>query len=471
MVYCMNHPIARSEIAGPRSRFYVYFISLVAAVGGFLLTYDIVIMSGAIIFMKKEFSLSPLGVGFAMTSAMIACFFSPSFGGWLCDKLGRKRTLLLSAVLFGASSIGTALPRTMLEFNVFRILGGIGVGAACIVSPMYIAEISPAPIRGRLVLLNQLANVVGALVSYLVAYLLSFSGAWRWMFGSTAIPVALFAIGLFFIPESPRWLVVKNREEEALDVLTRIGGRVNAQSELQSIRESLVQETGKLRDLLAPGIRMALIIAVGLAVLQQLDGVTVLIFYAPMIMQQAGFPQASEAIRITMIVGIWNLFCTLAAVWLVDRVGRRPLLLYGTLGMAGGLICMGAFFYLHITGVLVPVILMVAVAAYCMSIAPVTWLIMSEIFPNRLRGTGMAVASTALWIASFVANLVFPVMTSFSEHHFGSAFMAFWTFALICLGTFYFCWRLVPETKGRTLEEIGKSWTVVEDQTPLVETH
>ncbi len=453
---------------GPRNKFYVYFISLVAAVGGFLLTYDIVIMSGAIIFMKKEFNLSPLGVGFAMTSAMIACFFSPSLGGWLCDKLGRKKTLLLSAILFGLSAIGTALPRTIFEFNVFRILGGVGVGAACIVSPMYIAEISPAAIRGRLVLLNQLANVIGAIASYLVAYLLSFSQAWRWMFGSTAFPVALFAIGLVFIPESPRWLVLKNREHEALDVLTRIGGRASAQVELETIRASLAQDTARLADLFAPGIRMALLIAVGLAILQQLDGVTVLIFYAPMIMQRAGFPQASEAIWITMIVGIWNLFCTMTAVWLVDRVGRRPLLLYGTLGMAAGLVCMGVFFSHHITGLLVPIILMVAVAAYCMSIAPVTWLIMSEIFPNRLRGKGMAVASTALWVASFVANLVFPLMTSFSEAHFGSAVGAFWTFALICFGTFFFCWRLVPETKGRTLEEIGKSWTVAE-QTPLAD--
>jgi MFS transporter, SP family, arabinose:H+ symporter len=465
----MNNSVDSAPTSRTHAGCYVYFISLVAAVGGFLLTYDIVIMSGAIIFMKKEFHLTPLGVGFAMTSAMIACFFSPSFGGWLCDRLGRKKTLLFSAILFGVSAIGTALPTSIFEFNVFRILGGVGVGAACIVSPMYIAEISPAPIRGRLVLLNQLANVVGALVSYLVAYLLSFTGAWRWMFGSTAIPVAVFALALIFIPESPRWLVLKNREQEALDILTRIGGKEMGLLELQSIRESLVLETAKISDLLLPGVRMALLIAVGLAILQQLDGVTVLLFYAAVIMQQAGFPQATEAIRIAMIVQIWNLFCTLTAVWLVDKVGRRPLLLGGTLGMAAGLICLGAFFHLHVTGILVPVVLMVAVAAYSMSIAPVTWLLMSEIFPNRLRGKGMAVASTALWIAGFVANLIFPVMTNFSEKRFGSAVAVFWTFALICLGTFYFCWKLVPETKGRTLEEIGRSWIVMGRQTPTVD--
>lgn len=447
------------DIPASGSKLYVHLISMVAAVGGFLLTYDIVIMSGGIIFLKHDFHLTPLAVGFAMTSAMIACFFSPSFGGWLSDRLGRKKTLLLAAGLFGLSALGTAFPRNITEFNAFRILGGFGVGAACIVSPMYIAEISPAAIRGRLVLLNQLANVVGAVVSYLVAYSLSFSGNWRWMFGSTVVPVVIFVIALLFVPESPRWLVQKQREKEALEVLTRIGGTKSATLEMAAIRNSLVEKTCKLGDLLKPGIRVALLVAVGLAVLQQLDGVTVLIFYAPMIMQQAGFPKASEAIRVTMIIGIWNLVCTVVAVWLVDRVGRRPLLLFGTLGMAAGLIVMGIFFQFHVTGKLVPLVLMVAVAAYVMSIAPVAWLIMSEIFPNHMRGKGMAVASTALWIASFGANLLFPLMTESSEKHLGSAAGAFWAFALVCIGTFVFCWRLVPETKGRSLEEIGESWT------------
>jgi len=455
------------EAAAPRAKsagnLYVYLISLVAAVGGFLLTYDVVIMSGGIIFLKKEFNLSPLAVGFSMTSAMIACFFRPSFGGWLSDRLGRKKTLLLSAALFGVSAIGTALPRNIVEFNVFRILGGFGVGAACIVSPMYIAEVAPPTIRGRLVLLTQVANVVGEIASYLVAYYLSFSGNWRWMFGSTTVPVACFTAALLFVPESPRWLMQKDREQEAFDILNRIDGEHSAHAEMIAIRDSLVEKSCRLKDLLMPGIRIALLIAIGLAVFQQLDGVTVLIFYAPIIMQQAGFPQASEAIRVTMIVGIWNLICTFAAVWLIDRVGRRPLLLYGTLGMAGGLTAMGIFFHLHITGPVVPLVMMIAVAAYVMSMAPVAWLIMSEIFPNHMRGKGMAVASTALWIASFGANFLFPLMTAYSEKHYGSAASAFWLFAVVCLVTFVFCWWLVPETKGRSLEEIGQSWRAAAD--------
>jgi MFS transporter, SP family, arabinose:H+ symporter len=456
-------PEAATAPAKSAGNLYVYLISLVAAVGGFLLTYDVVIMSGGIIFLKKEFNLSPLAVGFSMTSAMIACFFSPSFGGWLSDRLGRKKTLLFAAGLFGVSAIGTALPRNIVEFNVFRILGGFGVGAACIVSPMYIAEVAPPAIRGRLVLLTQVANVVGEIFSYLVAYYLSFSGNWRWMFGSTVVPVACFTGALLFVPESPRWLMQKNRGQEAFDILNRIDGEQSAHAEMTAIRASLVEKSCRLKDLLMPGIRIALLIAIGLAVFQQLDGVTVLIFYAPVIMQQAGFPQASEAIRVTMIIGIWNLICTFAAVWLIDRVGRRPLLLYGTLGMAGGLTAMGIFFHLHITGPVVPLVMMIAVAAYVMSMAPVAWLIMSEIFPNHMRGKGMAVASTALWIASFGGNFLFPLITDYSEKHYGSAASAFWLFAVVCLVTFVFCWWLVPETKGRSLEEIGQSWSAAAD--------
>jgi sugar porter (SP) family MFS transporter len=441
----------------PHSKRYVHLISVIAAVGGFLLTYDIVIMSGAIIFLKRQFNLTPPQVGFAMTSAIIACFFSPSLGGWLSDKLGRRKTLIWAAALFGLSAIGTAIPRNMTEFNVFRIIGGFGVGAACIVSPMYIAEVAPAAIRGRLVLINQVSNVVGALISYIVTYALSFSGNWRWMFGSTTIPAVVFLVGLAFVPESPRWLKQKDRVREAFENLRRM---VEAQAEIEAMDHSIGPETSRFSDLLAPGVRIALFIAIALAVLQQLDGVTVLIFYAPTIMQQAGFPKASEAIFISLIIGGWNLVCTLTAVWLVDRLGRRPLLLFGTLGMAVGLILMGIFFALHITGLVVPVTMMLAVAAYSMSMAPVTWLIMAEIFPNRLRGKGMAIASTALWIADFAASFSFPVMTAAFERRFGSAAGAFWVFAVICLGTLVFCWRMVPETKGRTLEEIEKWWLV-----------
>jgi SP family arabinose:H+ symporter-like MFS transporter len=228
------HDSADPSAAGKKG--YLYLISVIAAVGGFLLTYDIIIMSGAIIFLKQYFNLTPAQVGFAMTSAILACFFSPSLGGWLADGLGRKKTLIGAATIFALSALGTALPRNIVEFNLFRILGGVGVGAACIVSPMYIAEVAPARVRGQLVLITQLSNVVGALISYVVAYSLSFSGNWRWMFGSTAVPAIIFLVALVFVPESPRWLVQKGRIAEALAALRGIGSEEEAQAEVRAIR-------------------------------------------------------------------------------------------------------------------------------------------------------------------------------------------------------------------------------------------
>lgn len=442
-----------------RPKTYLYLITVIAAVGGFLLTYDIIIMSGAILFLKQHFALQPAQVGFAMTSAIIACFFSPSLGGWLADRIGRRRTLIAAAGIFAISAIGTALPRNITEFNAFRILGGCGVGTACIVSPMYIAEIAPAAIRGRLVLITQLSNVVGALISYVVTYSLSFSSNWRLMFASTAIPALIFLVTLAFVPESPRWLIQVGRIEEALASLRRITGEEEAQSEVQAVRDSLAAVKPGLFELLKPGIRIALVIAVIIAVLTQFDGVTILLFYAPTIMQKAGFSQASKAILMSFIMGGWNLICTLVAIWLVDRVGRKPLLLVGSAGMAIGLVAMGTFFRFHLTGLIVTLTMMFTVAFYAISLAPVSWLIMAEIFPNQIRGVGMAVASTALWIADFAASFSFPIMNDFFERHFGSTAGVFWVFAAVCTGTFIFCWKMVPETKGKTLEEIARWWS------------
>ena len=328
---------------------------------------------------------------------------------------------MMTALLFGVGAIGTALPRTIGEFNFFRIIGGIGVGLASIVSPMYIAEIAPARIRGRLVTVNQLAIVVGGLCAFVASYFLSFTGSWRWMFASNCVPVLCLLVGLAFVPESPRWLVEKSRLPEALAVLSRANGPAHAQQEMQEIAASLAEETGTYRELFQPGMRIALLIAVVLAVLQQWTGVSILILYSPVVFQKAGFAAASDAILQSLIVNVFNLVCTVTALSLVDRLGRKPLLLAGSAGMALGLFLLGMVFACDLKGIYVLVIFSLCVGAYVMSIAPLAWLIMSEIFPTRIRGKAMSIATISLWLALYLGAQAFPPMVAYFEDRFGSA--------------------------------------------------
>jgi len=441
------------------SKSYVYLISTVAAVGGFLFGYDLSIVSGAVIFLKKEFNLTPSEVGFVVSSAVIGCLLGPPIiGAGFSDWLGRKKVLLVTAMIFGVGAVGTAIPRNLTEFNFFRILGGVGVGVASIVSPMYISEIAPAWLRGRLVTVNQLAIVTGSLASIIVSYLLSFTESWRWMFASEAVPVLLLLAGLTLVPESPRWLIEKHRDAEALAVLAKIEGVVYAQREMEEIRGSFRQESGTFSELLRPGMRTALFIAVMLAILQQFTGVSPLLFYTPIVFQKAGFEQASDAILQSIIVNVWNLICTVAAFGLVDRLGRRPLLLVGCSGMALGLSLMGLIFHYDLKGIWIVLVMFLCVGSYVISLAPLAWLIMSEIFPNRIRGRAMAIASFALWLAAFIGAQTFPLLVSSIEGAFGTAAGVFWIYAAVCVFAIIFGWLMVPETKGKSLEEISRSW-------------
>lgn len=437
---------------------YVYIISLVAAIGGFLFGYDLSVISGAIIFMKEQFAFNSIQVGFAMSSAVIGCIAGPVVGGWLANRIGRKKTLFLAVILFGISAIGSALPRNFFEFNTFRIIGGLGVGMSSVVSPMYIAEISPARIRGRLVSFNQLAIVIGStmsiIVSYFIAKYVSELISWRWMFASECVPIIFFLIALCFIPRSPRWLVQKDYNKEALKVLTKINGKEQAEHEIKGIHESLTIETGGISELFQSRNRVALIIAVGLAFFQQMGGVSTLLFYAPIIFQKAGFIKAQDAIAQTIILNLWNISCTVLAIWLVDRLGRRPLLITGTLGMAIGMTLMGILFHFDISGIFVVIVMFICVGFYVTSLAPLAWLIMSEIFPTRIRGAGMGVAGVTLWITVFFVNQFFPPIREYFENTMGSGAGVFWIFAVMCICAFIFGLRLVPETKGKTLEEI-----------------
>lgn len=365
---------------------------------------------------------------------------------------------MTAALLLGVSAIGTAFPSDMLQFNLFRIVGGIGVGLASVVSPMYIAEMAPARLRGRLVSVNQLAIVTGLFAASVVSYALSFSGSWRWMFASTAVPVVFWLAGLTALPESPRWLVAKGREPEALKLLAKSEGSAQSEAALKEIKASIAEETGGISELFQPGMRIALLVAVMLAILQQMTGVSILLVYAPTIFKSAGFSAASDAIWQAIPLNVWNILCTAVAFWLVDRLGRRPLLLIGTTGMAVGLIIMGFCFHFGWSGYPVVVVMFLCVGAYVSSLAPLAWLIMAEIFPTRIRGRAMAIAGVALWLAFFIGSQIFPPLCSFFEAKYGSPAGVFWLFAAVCVFAFWFCWRLVPETKGRTLEAIAASW-------------
>jgi SP family arabinose:H+ symporter-like MFS transporter len=443
---------------GQASKAVVFLSSLVAAMGGFLFGYVMVIVSGAVIFMKKEFSLSDAQTGFAIASLLIGCIAGPVIAGAISDRWGRKQAFFLSGLFFLVASIGAAVSRNMIEFNLFRIVGGLGVGLVSVVVPMYIAEISPRRIRGSLVSLNQFAIVTGCLMAFLAAYYLSFSGSWRLMFGSAVLPAVVYLIGIGFIPQSPRWLAQKNRLEEALKVLTQIDGRKNAELEIHAIEQAASEKSGTVLDLFRPGARKALLIGAALCFFQAWCGMTSINFYAPIIYQKAGFASASAALFQTLLLNILAFVCTVAALVLVDRVGRKPLLLIGTAGLALSQIVLGVCFQINSTGFFIVIAMFSCNIFYQISLAPLAWLILSEIFPIRVRAIGQSAGSLIVWISSFLVTQVLGPLMGILEKTFGSAAGAFWIFSVVCAAAFVFGWKLVPETKGKSLEEIAEFW-------------
>jgi sugar porter (SP) family MFS transporter len=399
-----------------------------------------------------------------MASALLGCMAGPLVGGLLSDRLGRKPTLIFAGLLFAVGAIGSAMPHDVYSFDLCRFLGGVGVGLASVVSPMFIAEISPPRIRGALVTVNQLAIVVGLACAVVVSYYLSFGGHWRWMLASNAVPVPIFIVGLLLVPESPRWMAQRSRQQEAIDVLTLIDGREHAETEMREIMAT-GQDEGTWQELLQPGLRFAMLIACTLAVFQQITGASILTMYMPTVFQDAGYKEPSDAIFLNVIMSLWYILCTVAALLTVDRLGRKPLLLLGTLGMTVGMAAVGGMFHWRAPGMYVILTMALVMGAYMMSIAPLTWLIMSELFPNRLRGKAMGVASVCVWTASAVATYCFPPMVDSFKENLGTPAMAFWIYAVISAAAFLFALVVVPETKGRTLEELGASWSKTPQQT------
>jgi sugar porter (SP) family MFS transporter len=452
---------------------YVWFISVAAAMGGLLFGYDWVVIGGAKPFYEAYFQLhTPAAVAWAMSSALIGCLFGAITSGLLSDKFGRKRLLLLSAVLFAASSVGTGLAGTFTVFLAWRVAGGLAIGLASNLSPMYIAEVAPELIRGRLVSLNQLTLVIGILAAEVVNWLIarpvpagaspawilqSWNGqhGWRWMFGVTAIPSLLFLIAMLFAPESPRWLARSGQQARARSVLQRIGGGIFANRELEGIEATLADETARVdfRELLDPKLLPILALGVFLAVLQQWCGINVVFNYAQEVLAAAGY-QVSDILFNIVVIGVTNLVFTLLAIGTVDRVGRRPLMLVGTAGLATIYLLLGLGYHFPVRGWPLLVLVMLAVACYACSLAPITWVVLSEIFPNRIRGAAMAVSVFSLWAACFVLTYTFP----FLNRGLGPA-GTFWLYCIVCVcGFLTVRWRL-PETKGRTLERIESELT------------
>ena len=440
---------------------YLILLAVAASLGGLLFGYDTAVIAGAIGFLAEKFELTAAMKGWTASSAIIGCIFGAMFAGVISDRFGRKRVLIVTAILFAISAIGSAIPQSLVELIGARFIGGLGVGAASMLAPLYISEISPAHVRGRLVTLYQLAIVVGIQVIYFVNLLISGSGdetwnidlGWRYMFGSEIIPAILFLILLLKVPESPRWLAKQGRDDDALDTLTRINGSKRANEILDEIKESFKDDTGTLAELFKPGLRTAMVIGIMLALFSQITGINAIIYYAPEIFKGAGFATESAMMQ-TVIIGLVNLIFTFVALWLIDKLGRKKLLLFGISGMFLCLLGLGTVFYLDMaSGPFVLIFILGYVASFASAMGPIPWVMISEIFPTRKRGLAISIAVLVLWFAVYLVTQLFPIMTE----QFGEA-TTFWIFMINCIVIFLFVLFKVPETKGKTLEEIEQSW-------------
>jgi MFS transporter, SP family, arabinose:H+ symporter len=449
---------------------YVMAITLVSAMGGLLFGYDWVVIGGAKPFYELFFHLDTAAqIGWAMSCALVGCLTGALFAGTLSEYFGRKKLLLAAAFIFVFTSIGTGLANTFPGFVVYRILGGVAIGMASSLSPMYIAEISPSEKRGMFVSINQLTIVVGILLAQMVNWLIaekvpdgatqieilnSWNGqtGWRWMFAATAFPAFLFFILAFFIPESPRWLIKKGNELKAKQILAKIGGEYYAGQTARQILDSVKNETGRVRlkDLTENKVLKILALGIFIAIFQQWCGINTILYYAEEVFSAAGFG-VSDILFNIVITGSVNLIFTFVAIRLVDKVGRKVLMLTGAGGLAITYLVLGGGYYAGWTGWGMVFLVLTAVAIYSFTLAPVTWVLIAEIFPNRIRGVAMSVAVFFLWSASFALTYTFPVF----NQNLGTA-KTYWLYALICVAGFMVLkWKL-PETKGKSLEEIEK---------------
>lgn len=444
---------------------------MVSAMGGLLFGYDWVVIGGAKPFYERFFDIAASAnlQAWAMSSALIGCVIGAVISGVVSDKFGRKWPLLLSAFLFTLSSLGTGVSSTYLTFIVFRVIGGVGIGLASALSPMYIAEVAPTHLRGRFVSLNQMTIVIGILGAQVINLLIaepvpdgatdefiraSWNGqiGWRWMFYACAVPSAAFLLLTFLLPESPRWLMKAGKGERAFPTLRKIGGEEYAREEMMNIQATLddVSEKIDFKSLFNPKFKTVLVIGIVLAVFQQWCGINTVFNYAEEIFTAAGYGVSDTLFNI-VITGSVNLIFTLVAMFTVDKWGRKKLMVLGSIGLAITYLLLGGAYYFELKGIAVLSLVIIAIAIYAMSLAPIVWVILSEIFPNRIRGAAMALATFALWVACFILTYTFPLLNK----GLGAA-GTFWVYAGICLLGFFFVLIKLPETKGKSLEEIEK---------------
>ena len=432
---------------------YIIGISFISALGGYLFGFDFAVISGALPFLQKQFSLDAYWEGFATGSLALGAIFGCLIAGKVSDKWGRKPGLLLAAAVFGISSLAMAFSPTRNIFIVSRFCAGFGVGMASMLSPMYIAEVSPAHLRGRMVAINQLTIVIGILVTNLVNYSLRNNGnsAWRWMFGFGLIPSVLFFLGALWLPESPRWLLKAKKIQKAKFVLNKIGDEHFANESLRDIEASLkgISKTD-YSDIFKKGVIPAVIIGIGLAIFQQFCGINTVFNYAPKIFESIGASQDDQLLQ-TVFIGSVNLIVTILAMTLVDRLGRKPLMLFGAGGLA--IIYILVVHFLAIHSVNVSWYLLAAIGIYGISVGPVTWVLISEIFPNKIRGEATAIAVLSLWAVYFILVFTFPILfEKFKEK-------SFYIYSVVCVLGFLFILLNVKETKGKTLEELENIMT------------
>lgn len=461
---------------------FLALVCAVASVGGLLFGFDTAVISGTFGLVETQYELSKVEVGWFGSSALVGCILGAAVAGVLADRFGRRAVMFGAAVFFFVSAVCAATAPGFQWLVCGRILGGVGVGMASVLAPMYISEFAPARLRGRLVAFYQLSIVLGILLAYFTNWLfLSFAEShhdafaaapwlhqlliadvWRIMFGAGAVPAIVMCGLLFVVPESPRWLANVGREAEALETLARVSGRENAEREMVQIRGVMGDERASLGELLRPGLRMAMIVALGLSVFGQMTGVNIVVYYGPTILEAAGLALGS-ALQYQVALGVINLVFTLVALWKVDSWGRRPLLIWGMLVVTLSMTATAVLLSQAAPAVWIVAVLCVYMACEALSICAVVWILTSEILPNRVRGRAVSIATFANWLTNMLSAFLFPWYVDRFGMHAG-----FFTFAAICLVATVFFWLFVPETKGKSLEEIERHWM---EQTQVMNTH